>query len=54
VDRGSDPQAALRRRLDLVEREAVDVDEVCRRFDLELYQVEQIRNRWRSGTSHRL
>ena len=34
--------AAVRRRLDLVEREAVDVDQMHRLLDLELHQVEQV------------
>ena len=38
----ADPQAAIGASLDLVEREAVDVDQVRRRLDLELHQVEQI------------
>jgi hypothetical protein len=42
ANQGADAQAAIGRRLDLVEREAVDVDEVGRRFDLQLHQVEQV------------
>ena len=38
----ADAQPALGRRFDLVEREAVDVDQMRRRFDLELHQVEQV------------
>ena len=38
----ADAQPALRRRLDLVEREAVHVDQVRRRLDLQLHQVEQV------------
>ena len=38
----ADAQAALRRRLDLVERQAVDVDQVRGRLDLQLHQVEQV------------
>ena len=38
----ADAQAALRRRLDLVEAKAVHIDQVRRRLDLELHQVEQV------------
>ena len=38
----ADAQPAVGRRFDLVEREAVHVDQVRRRFDLELHQVEQV------------
>ncbi|MGY4226419.1 hypothetical protein ACVMIH_003780 [Bradyrhizobium sp. USDA 4503] len=39
----ADPQAAVRGLLDAVERQVVDVDQMRRRLDLELHQVEQIR-----------
>ena len=42
ADQRADAQAAVRRRLDLVEAEAVDVDQVRRRLDLELHQIEQV------------
>jgi hypothetical protein len=38
----ADAQAALRRGLDLVQRQAVHVDQMLRRFDLQLHQVQQI------------
>ncbi len=38
----ADAQPTLGRRFDLVEREAVDVDQMRRRLDLELHQVEQV------------
>ena len=38
----ADPQPAFRRRLDLVEAEIVHVDQVRRRLDLQLHQVEQV------------
>ena len=38
----ADAQPALGRRLDRVERQPVHVDEVRRRFDLQLHQVEQV------------
>ena len=38
----ADAQAAVGRRLDLVERQPVHVDEVRGRLDLELHQVEQV------------
>ena len=38
----ADPQAAFGGRFDLVELEPVDVNEVCRRLDFELHQVEKI------------
>ena len=38
----ADAQAAFRRGFDLVEREAVHIDQMRRRFDLELHQVEQV------------
>jgi hypothetical protein len=38
----ADTQAAIRRLLDLVERQAVDIDQARRRLDLQLHQVEQI------------
>jgi hypothetical protein len=38
----ADAQAAFLRRRDLVERQAVHVNQMCRRFDLELRQVEQV------------
>ena len=38
----ADAQAAVGRRFDLVERQSVDVDQMRRRFDLELHQIEKI------------
>ncbi len=38
----SDAQSTFRSRFDLIEREPVDVDEMLRRFDLELHEIEQI------------
>ena len=38
----ADAQPAVRRGLDLVEAKAVDVDQMRRRLDLELHQVEQV------------
>src|SRR4051812_22558999 len=41
---GPDAEPALVRRLDLVEPEAIHVDEVRGSFDLQLHQIEQIRS----------
>ena len=38
----ADPQPAVGSRLDLVQREVVDVDQVRRRLDLQLHQIEQV------------
>ena len=43
ADRGADFQPAVRRRLDLVEWQTVDVDEPCRRFDIEFHQIDERR-----------
>ncbi len=40
----ADPQAPFRGILDLVQRETVDIDEMVRRLDLQLHQIEQIRS----------
>jgi len=42
ADESADPEPAVSRRLDLVEAEAVHVDQVGRRLDLELHEIEQI------------
>jgi len=42
ADQRADAQSALWRRFDPVEAQMIDVDQVGRRFDLELHQVEQI------------
>jgi hypothetical protein len=39
---GADAQSAIRCRLDLVQAQAVDVDQVRRRLDLEFHEVEQV------------
>ena len=39
---GADPQPAVRQLLDLLQRQAADVDQVRRLLDLELHQVEQV------------
>ena len=38
----TDPQPTFEGALDLVQREAVHVDQVRRRLDLELHQIEQV------------
>ena len=42
ADQRADAQAAVRRRLDPVEAEVIDVDQMLRRLDLQLHQIEQI------------
>ena len=41
ADEGSDDQATRRARLDVIERETVDVDDLARAFDVELHQVDE-------------
>lgn len=48
----TDPQPAFRGRLDLVQLEIIDIDQMCRRFDVQLHQIEQVgaaRDELRSG-----
>jgi hypothetical protein len=44
ADERPDPQSAVRRRLDRVELEPVHIDQMRRRLDLQLHQVEQVRS----------
>ena len=50
ADQGADAEAAFRRRFDLVEVEAVHVDQMRGCLDLEFHQVEQVRP---AGDEHR-
>ena len=43
ANRRTNLQAAIRRRFDLIERQAVDVEHLRRRFDVQLHQVDQRR-----------
>ena len=38
----ADAQAAVCRHLDLVQRQAIDVDEMRRRLDLEFHEIEKV------------
>ena len=40
---GADAEPSVRGRLDLVESQPVHIDQMCRCFDLQLHQIEQIR-----------
>jgi hypothetical protein len=42
ADERADAQSAVRRRFDLVQRQPVHVDQVCRRLDPELHEIKQI------------
>jgi hypothetical protein len=42
-DQRANPQAALRRLLDAIKRQPTDVDELRRRLDLQLHEVDEIR-----------
>jgi hypothetical protein len=42
ADKRADPKPALGRSFDLVEAKTIHVDKVCRCFDLELHEIEQI------------
>ena len=41
ADQRTDREAAVRRRFDFVERQALDIDEILRLLDVELHQVDQ-------------